>query len=107
MSNLTLMIEKCRIIKFYKSPNKSYAAGKILWTDGTIEFEKSFSVFSDKIIAVLETYQPEGEFRVFGSLTKKPGAKGSQWEDKMFEEIIITKVEVHQKESIEDDKIPF
>lgn len=108
MPNLNLMINKCQIENFYKAPNGNYAGGKLIWIDGTIQFEKRFHTFDSKAILILETFQPEGEFLITGTLTKKSGKKGTQWEDKMFEEIIIEKAEALQQiESIEDDKIPF
>jgi hypothetical protein len=94
MSNYTFTIKDCAIpAKPFKNQGSTFLAGKLHWQEGTIDFEKNFRCLNSNFIALIDAnFGAETRFEVTGSLTKTPGKKGTQWETKMFEEIIIEEI---------------
>lgn len=94
MSNFKFQIKDCAIpSKPYKSATGTFLSGKLMWRDGSIDFEKNFHTFSGSAIALIEaSFGPESRFEVKGTLTKKSGKKGTQWESKFFEEFIVEEI---------------
>lgn len=95
MSNLTFQLKDCAIIsKPFVNQQKTYAAGKIHYQEGSIDFQKNFHTFNSEAIAQIEaSWGAEARFSIdSATITKKPGKKGTQWEDKMFEEFQIDKI---------------
>jgi hypothetical protein len=98
MSNYTFEIQEALIPgQTYKNPAGNFMRGKIHWKNGE-DSEKNFHTFSESVISLIEANQ--GQYAVFsvkGTLTKKPGKKGTQWESKFFEELQILEIRVVQE----------
>lgn len=97
MSNYTFQIKDCAIVsKPFISPAKNYISGRLHFQEGSIDFEKSFHSFSPEVIAQVEAcWGAESRFSIdAGTLTKKSGKKGTNWKNKMFEEIVVEKMTI-------------
>jgi len=91
MSNLTLTIKNCAIIKPFLNKERNYESGSLIWQNGTIDFKKNFRTFSSEVIAFIEAHK-ESAVEITGTLTKKEG-KGD-WAGKFFEEIDISEMKL-------------
>jgi hypothetical protein len=123
MTNFTFQIKDCAIpTKPYQSATGNFLSGKLMWRDGTIDFEKNFHTFSPDAINLIEAhFGAENRFEVSGTLTKKAGKKGTQWESKFFEEFIVQEIKItngtkrlsarelvdEALERINEEEIPF
>lgn len=99
MPNFTFQLKDCAIVsKPYKNQAGTFLSGKLHWQEGTIDFQKNFHTFNLEAMAIIEAHHgPESRFKIElgdASLTKKAGKKGTDWENKFFEEIVIEKISV-------------
>lgn len=91
MANCYVNIKKCKISKPYLNNERSFARADITWLEGSIDFKKKCVSFIPPVIAFIEA-NPDAEFEILGSLTKKEGTK--DWVGKWFEQIIITEIKI-------------
>lgn len=119
MPNFTFKITDCAIPeKPFANTANTYLSGRLRWREGSIDFDKNFHTFSKHCIdIILAKCGAEGRFEVTGTVTKKHGKKGTQWENKMFEEYVIDDIKltngIESKEWVNpldeqvDEEIPF
>ena len=92
MPNYTFEIQNCKVFVKGGKPDKSKVWGKLMWTDGTADFEQKFETFYADVIATLEANKgAEANFKVSGGMVANAGY--GDHKGKVFYQLLVSKIE--------------
>lgn len=93
MPNFTFQIKEAKLFEVGGKLGKTW--GKILWTDGTCEFEDQFETINPQAIDVIANNRAmEINFRVVGTMTVNIVYKDGPHKGRKFNKLLITEIEV-------------